>query len=100
MAVFVCTRERTLDVAKQFGFKQRLRKSSAVDGDEGILRPGAVFMDGARDQFLARAALSGDQRPAGLRSDVLNQLKNGTHLRAGADHADKTGQAAQFAPQV
>jgi hypothetical protein len=56
--VLVGASECALEVAEQFAFQQRFRKSSAVDGDERHLRSRRASMDGARDEFLARAAFS------------------------------------------
>ena len=52
----------------------------------GFFRARAVFVDGARNEFFARAAFAGDQDAAGLRRDRFDQLEDGAHLRAGADH--------------
>ena len=49
-------------VAEELAFQQVLRNRCAVDGQERLLRPLAMMINGARDQFLARAAFSGDQR--------------------------------------
>ena len=52
--------EGALLVAEQLALQQGLRDGGAVDGQE---RPGgaaAVLVEGAGDQFLARAALAGD----------------------------------------
>ena len=58
LAVLVRPGEGALDVAEQLGFQKRFRKGSAIDGDERLLAAGAVFMDGAGDEFLARAGFS------------------------------------------
>ena len=48
-------------VAEEFAFQQLLRDGGAIDGQERLLAAVAVMIDGARDQFLARAALAGDK---------------------------------------
>ena len=53
--------ESALLVAKQFVFDQRLGQRRAVDLDEGPRPPGAVVVDGAGEELLARAALAGDE---------------------------------------
>ena len=53
--------ERAALVAEEFGLDQFLRNGRAVDLHESLARPQAVAMDGARDQFLADAALAEDQ---------------------------------------
>ena len=85
VAIFVRAGERALHVAEQFGFQKRFGKRAAIDGDERRFGTRAVFVDGARHQFLAGAAFAGDQHAAGLRRDILDQVENGAHLRAGAD---------------
>ena len=85
LAVLVGAGEGALDVAEQLGFQKRFRKRSAIDGDERLLAAGAVFVDGAGDEFLARAGFSGDQDAAGLRSDGHDHVKDRAHLRAVAD---------------
>ena len=100
LAIFVRAGERALHVAEQFGFQQRLRKRAAIDGDERRLRAGAIFVDGAGDQFLAGAALAGDQHAAGLRRDGHDHVEDRAHFGAVADDIVLAGQAAQFAAQV
>ncbi len=48
-------------MAEQFGFDQRRRQGGAVDGDEGLARPGAEVVQRAGDQVLAGARLAHDQ---------------------------------------
>ena len=43
-------------VAEEFAFQERLGNGRAVDGQERRLAAAAVMVDGASDQFLARAA--------------------------------------------
>ena len=100
LAVLVRAGEGALDVAEQFGFQKRFRKGAAIDGDEGLLAAGAVFVNRARDQFLAGAGFAGDQDAAGLRRDGHDHVEDGAHLRAVADDVVLAGEAAQFAPQV
>src|SRR5216110_1934821 len=53
--------ERSLLVPEELRLEQILRHGAAVDGDEGLVAPGAAIMDGARQELLAGAALAGDQ---------------------------------------
>ena len=85
VAIFIGTGESALHVTEELGFQKRFRKSPAVNGDEGILGAGAVFVNGARDEFLTRAAFAGDENAAVLRSDIFNQIEYRAHLGAGAD---------------
>ena len=48
-------------VAEQLRLEECFRKAGAVHGDEWICRAIALAVDRARDQFLAHAALAGDQ---------------------------------------
>ena len=45
--------------AKEFGVQDAFLRSPAGDGDEGLLAARAGGMDGARKEFLARAAFTG-----------------------------------------
>ena len=61
-ALAACAREGALLVAEQFRLDQRLGNRRAIDGHERL--PGArpVVVDGAGQQFFARARLTQDQR--------------------------------------
>jgi hypothetical protein len=52
--------ERALLVAEAFRFQQGLRHRRGVQGQERPAGPVRVRVDGAGDQFLAGAALPGD----------------------------------------
>ncbi len=47
-------------VAEQFALEQGLRDGRAVDGDERFIGAGAMLIDRARDEFLARAGFAAD----------------------------------------
>src|SRR5208283_2596156 len=68
--------------------------------NERVLATRAVFVNGARDQFLSGAAFAGDQDTACLRSDVFDELKNGLHLRAGSDDVIEPRKAPNLPAQV
>ena len=53
--------EAALDVAEQFRFEQRFGKAGAIDGTKGRLRARAAALNRAGDDFLADAALTGDE---------------------------------------
>src|SRR6266540_763797 len=72
-------------VAEQFALQQRFRDGGAVDGDEGRLRPVAVLVDGAGDEFLAGACRAADEHGDGRGGDTANLLGNGLHGAAVAD---------------
>ena len=48
-------------VAKQFTLQQLLGNGRAIDRQKRLLAAMAVVINGARDQFLARAAFAADQ---------------------------------------
>ncbi len=100
VAIFVGPGEGSLHVAEELGFQECFRKGSAIDGDKRIFGAGAVFMNGARNQFFAGAAFSGDQHAAVLRRDILDQVEDRAHLRAGADDVIESGEPAEFAPEI
>ena len=77
--------EGTLLVAEQLALQQGLGDGGAVDGQERRLGPGAVLVDGARDQLLAGAALAGDQDGDVLGRDPADRLVDLEHGRAAAD---------------
>ena len=53
--------EAALHVTEQLGLEQRVGKSRAVDRDERPASPRAAVVNQTRDDFLADAALAGDQ---------------------------------------
>src|SRR5262249_4050464 len=66
----VGARERAALVAEELRLQQRLGQGGAVDGQEGTVGPAARGVNRARDDFLAGAALAGDQH-GGLRRGHL-----------------------------
>ena len=77
--------ECSLLVPEQLRFQQIFRECAAVDCDEGMVLEVAVEMQTARDQFLAGAALALNQNGAiGVR-DLIDQVIDELHFRAGAD---------------
>ena len=74
-------REGAAFVTEEFGLQQVLGHRAAIDGDERLVAARAGFVNGAGQQFLARAALAGQQHPrigagdhVGLRQLVFHQL--------------------------
>ncbi len=60
--------EGTLFVAEEFGFNQVFGNCSHVQGNEGMVRPGAVVVQRLGHQFLTRAAFAVDEdRDVGVR---------------------------------
>ena len=79
--------EGALLVAEQFALQQRLRDGGAVDGQERLVGPLAVVIEGAGHQFLARAAFAQDQHVDVLRRDPADGLAHLLHDRTAADDA-------------
>ena len=89
LLVAVGAGEAALDVAEQLRLEQRLGQAGAVDGDERPRRADAVGVHRARHQFLAGAALAGDQHlgfGAGGPLDLERAAPRspGCHRRAGS----------------
>src|SRR5580700_431349 len=99
VAIFAGASEGAFHVAEQLGFEQCLRECAAVNGDERLFRARAIFMDGARHQFFSSAAFAGNQHPARLRGDGLNQLENFSHLRTCADDVVEARKTAEFSAE-
>src|SRR5205823_6075868 len=77
--------EGALFMAKQLTLEQRLRNSGAVEREKRPLRPAAVAINRAGNQFLARAALAEDQHGHVLRRDPADRLVHGLHRRTTPD---------------
>src|SRR6266404_4857210 len=100
LPVFVSAGESSLHVTEQFRLQQSLWERTAVNGDEGSLGPNAILMNGAGHQFFAGPALSGDENAARLRSNGLNHVEDGAHVRALPDDVVQARKAAYLPPQI
>src|SRR5690348_3647098 len=100
LAIVIRASEGALHVAKKLRFQESLRKSAAIDGDEGSLSASAVLVNRPRYQFFSGAALAGDEDAAGLWRDRLDQFEDGTHFGALPDDVVEPCQAAQFPAEV
>ncbi len=70
--------EAALDVAEELRLEQRLGQAGAVHGDEVVVLPRPFHVDGPGHDFLADAALAGDQDLGvglGHAQDFLPQLR-------------------------
>ena len=83
------TGESTPLVAEQFRLQQVLRHRAAIDGNERLIAPWTCLMNGARQEFLAGAAFTGQQHArvgardhVGLRQFVFHELVAGDDVRA------------------
>src|SRR3989442_413701 len=81
------SRERTLDVTEQLTLQEAFGDCDAVEGDERLVASGAGEVHGARNEFLARAALSLDADAAIATSDLLDDREDLQHLLRTADDA-------------
>ena len=72
-------------VTEQLALEHPFRQRAAVDGHEGRGRARAAGVNGAGDDFLAGAALPGDQHRRAGRCDLVHQRPDLPHRGAGAD---------------
>ena len=84
-APLVSAGERAAFVAEQFAFQQVFRDGGAIDRDKRGFGARAVLVDGAGDQFLARAGFAPDEHGDGLGGDAADFLAHVLHRAAGAD---------------
>src|SRR6266702_1464865 len=77
--------EGTLHVPEELAFQKRLRDGSAVDGNERLSAPRTGGVDGAGDQFLAGAALAGDEDVARGRTRSRDLGPDRAHQRTVAE---------------
>ena len=84
----VCTggaRERAFLVTEEFGLEQVFRHRAAVDRDEWLVSPAAGPMYRPGQQFLARAALAGDEHARVRLRDHLGLRQPIAHCRVTRD---------------
>src|ERR1700683_374308 len=73
--------EGALDVTEELAFETAFGQSTGVDGDERAADSGGKNIERARDHFLARAVLAGDEDVRIRRPDSRNQAHHGPHSR-------------------
>src|SRR5690606_39173106 len=95
LAIAIGAREGPAHVAEELAFEQVLGDGAAVDGDERLFRPGAGFVDGAGDHFLAGAALAGDEDGDVGVLDAVDERENPSNRVAAADDAAEAEAAVQ-----
>ncbi len=91
--------ERAFLVAEQLRLEQRLGERRARHGDEGRGLARALGMDGAREQFLAGAALAEDQDRGLAARGAPGQIEHPVHRRVLADHVAEVEFALQHLAQ-
>ena len=80
-------------VAEELALQEGFGEGGAVDGDEALVGPGAALVDGPGDEFLAGAALAGDEdRGPGLG----HPFYQGEDLLHDLGFADDVGEAVLF----
>ena len=80
--------ERAFDVSEKKRLREIPRYGGSIDRQERSLGARAAEVQGAGDQFLARAAFANDQdRGRGERLQFADVLQNFRHRPAGADQA-------------
>jgi len=77
---------------EELAFEQRFGNRPAVDRDEGAVAARAGRVDPAGDQFLAHAALAGDEDGAGRAGAARDLVAHNAHREALADE----GSVARF----
>ena len=94
------SRKRPLLMPKQFALQQSRRNSRAVELDKGALIARAQAVNGARQQFFARARLALDQHRCVSRRHSLNLLKHLAQACAFANNVLKTVLKVDFFLQI
>ncbi len=93
-------RESALLMAEKFAFEEVFRERGAMEFDEWFQRPWTVFVDGLRDQLLARSALSRDQDTGSGGRDLLDDVEDFLHRGTRADDVVETQPTAQARPKL
>ncbi len=81
-ALAVGAGEGAPDVAEELAFEDVLAQSGTVQGDERLVAARAVVVDRLGDEFLAGAALAGDQDGGRGRGDLAEPGDDGVHRAA------------------
>ncbi len=87
--VLECACECAAGVAKELALEQVFGNGTAVDFDKRAFLAQTVFMDGAGDEFLTRAAFAGDEHAALRGGHQRHIVKEGPHERAGRDNVGR-----------
>ncbi len=83
--------ERPARVAEQLALDEVGVEGGHMHRQEGPIAPGTVAMNGAGDEFLARAAFSRDEDAGIARRHQRDALEHGLHRRGPADNLLRTG---------
>src|SRR3974390_237661 len=96
-AAFEGASEGAFFMAENFAFNESLRDGRAIDGDERPALAGAKRVDGARNQFLAGAAVSRNQYGGGAGRNHFDETEDLLHDLRGADQGAQYAHVAQAA---
>jgi hypothetical protein len=99
-AIAIGAGERALDVAEQFAFQDGGAQPGAVQRLEGLLDPLRVGMDRLGDQFLACAALAGDQDGDITGRDLLHGCDDALNAGRLTDDAFEAEPVVNFAMEL
>jgi hypothetical protein len=77
--------EAALFMAEKFGFDKIAGNGAAVDRGKGFVRPHAFVVDGAGDEFLARARWAAEQHRRVRTGDPPDHFAQSLHRRAVPD---------------
>jgi hypothetical protein len=80
------TGKRAALVAEELRFDQRLRQQCTVDDYERLMTTETGVVQHVRNDLLACAALARDDDAAFAAADHLQEVEEGAHARAVADH--------------
>ena len=93
VAVLGRSGEGAADVAEDLALHQVARDRAAVDRDERPAGRSGMLMDGLGADFLAGAALAGDEDRRARGRHAPDLLVDGAHCRRSADEAGEIGAA-------
>lgn len=98
--VFDGAGKRAAYVAEQFGFDEGFAECGAVDGDEGLIGPVAVVVDGACDEFFSGSGFAADEDAGCGCGGQFDEGEDLLHGGASADDVVEFVAVADFAAQV
>ena len=85
------TGERASFVTEHFALDQLGRQCGGIDRDKGPRGSPALFVDGPRDEFLARAALAGDEHSCIGAGHLVDQIADFLHGPTAANQQAESG---------
>ena len=98
--MFERIREGAFDMPEEFGLEEFLGNRAAVDGDQSAIRPAAVVVERARDQFFAGPALACDEDGALCVGDLFDKGQRASEADTLSNDAVEFMTRAELALQV